>query len=418
MLTIDEALRAVLDEARPLPPAPAPLQCALGCELGEDVAADIDLPPFDKALVDGYAVRSEDLRGPDRRLRLGESIMAGQTPTRPLEPGEAALVMTGAPIPAGCDAVVMHERTQAGEGVVRIDEPEVRTGQNILPRGREMRAGEIVVSAGTVLGAAHLGVLASVGQTDPRVFQPTVSIVSTGDELVDPDRVPGPGQIRNSNAVMLEALAKEDRTKSAVFPIVADDSAELRSTLGLALDADVVLITGGVSAGQRDLVPGALESLGVRRVFHKVRLKPGKPIWFGVGPARAATGQDPRPGSLVFGLPGNPVSGLVGYLLLVRPALAVLSHEILLPLPGPAWLAQRLMPGRLLRPFRHRGDRPTYFPARILFIPDTELPEIETLDWSGSADLRTAARAHGFAAFPAGDRDYAPGEIVDFLPMR
>ena len=133
MLTIEEALRAVLDEARPLPPRPVPLADAQGCVLGEDAAADIDLPPFDKALVDGYAVRSGDLRGPDRSLRLGESIMAGQTPTRPLAPGEAAVVMTGAPIPAGCDAVVMHERTRSDDGRVRIDEPEVRPGQNILP---------------------------------------------------------------------------------------------------------------------------------------------------------------------------------------------------------------------------------------------------------------------------------------------
>src|SRR5262249_14775902 len=157
--------------------------------------ADIDLPPFDKALVDGYAVRSEDLRGPGRWLRLGESIMAGQTPARPLEPGEAALVVTGAPIPAGCGAVVVHERAQADEGRVRIDEPEVRPGQNILPRGREMRAGEVVVRAGTILGPAHIGVLASVGWTDPQVFRPDVAIASTGDELVDPDRVPGPGGI-------------------------------------------------------------------------------------------------------------------------------------------------------------------------------------------------------------------------------
>jgi molybdopterin molybdotransferase len=407
MLTIDEALLAVLAEARPLPPCRMPLSYALGCELGEDVTADIDLPPFDKSLVDGYAVRSEDLRGPERWLRLGESITAGQTPTRPLAPGEAALVMTGAPIPEGCDAVVMHERTQAGEGRVRIDEPEVRPGQNILPRGREMRAGDRVLTAGTVLGPAQLGVLASVGQAEPPVRQPSVAIVSTGDELVPPDRVPGPGQIRNSNAVTLEALVKQDRANPVVFPIVADVPARLRSSLGLALDSDVVLISGGVSAGQRDLVPGALESLGVRRVFHKVRLKPGKPIWFGVGPERVDLG--PRRGALVFGLPGNPVSVLVGYLLFVRPALAVLAHR---PAPAPP------RPARLARPFRHRGDRPTYYPARWVTVPGSDPPEVETLDWAGSADLRAVAQADGFAIFPAGDHDYAPGETVGFLPLQ
>jgi molybdopterin molybdotransferase len=414
MLTIDEALRAVLEAARPLPSRPEPLGRALGCVLAEDVAADVDLPPFDKALVDGYAVRSEDLRGPDRWLRLGESIMAGQTPTRELAPREAATIMTGAPLPPGSDAVVMHERTQPGDGGVRVDEPEIRPGQNLLPRGREMRAGEIVLAAGTVLGPAHLGVLASVGRPGVRVGRPGVAVVSTGDELVEPDRVPGPGQIRNSNAVMLRALAMQDAAEAEAMPIAPDEPAALREILRRGLEADVLLITGGVSAGQRDLVPEALEALGVRRVFHKVRLKPGKPIWFGVGPSRSGgaggEGQGARvdrPGPLVFGLPGNPVSGLVGYLLLVRPALFVLAGRPGPP-PGP-------LPARLARAFRHRGDRPTYYPARRVAGPDPNPPTIETLDWAGSADLRTVAQADGFAVFPAGDRDYVPGETVLFV---
>ncbi|MHB1787702.1 MAG: molybdopterin-binding protein, partial [Acidimicrobiales bacterium] len=161
----------------------------------------------------------------------------------------------------------------------------------------------------------------------------------------------------------------------------------------------------------RDLVPGALESLGVRRIFHKVRLKPGKPIWFGVGGRRQADGEpEPapsRPGPLVFGLPGNPVSGVVGYLLFVRPALKVLTKTS----PAPNSLI-----GRLSRPFRHRGERPTYHPARLEIVAGGEPPRVELLDWAGSADLLTVARADGFAAFSAGDRDYEAGSAVEFLP--
>ena len=183
-----------------------------------------------------------------------------------------------------------------------------------------MRAGEVVLTAGTILKPAHLGVLASVGRTPVRVVRPQVAIVPTGDELVEPDQIPGPGQIRNSNAMMLRALAMEEGAEAESLPTAPDEADELRRILQNGLDSDVLMITGGVSAGQRDLVPAVLEELGVRCVFHKVRLKPGKPIWFGVGGPRAG-----RPGPLVFGLPGNPVSGLVGFLLFVRPAFAALA---------------------------------------------------------------------------------------------
>jgi molybdopterin molybdotransferase len=359
-------------------------------------------------LVDGYAVRSVDLIGPDRQLRVVETIAAGQTPSRPLGPRDASAIMTGAPVPTGCDAVVMHERTRSDAGSVWVEEPSVRIGQNILPRAREMRAGELILGAGTVLTPAHLGVLASVGRTPVRVARPRLAVVSTGDELVEPDRTPGPGQIRNSNAIMLRALATEAFAVAESLPTAPDEPDELRRILQKGLEFDVLIVTGGVSAGQRDLVPAALAGLGVRRVFHKVRLKPGKPLWFGVGPTRAD-----RPGTLVFGLPGNPVSSLVVFLLFVRPALAILAGR---PASVPGMPEARLACG-----FAHRGDRPTYHPARLTSVIGPSGPSaitIETLTWHGSADLRTAATADGFAAFPAGDRDYSPGEIVGYLPAR
>jgi molybdopterin molybdotransferase len=407
MLTVSEALDAVLQHARALPAAWCPLEQALACALAEDVVADLDSPPFDKALVDGYAVRSADLGGTDRALRLGEVITAGQTPMRALAAREAAHVMTGAPIPQGCDAVVMQERVQSHDGAVVILETAIRPGQNLLPRGKEMRAGDVVAPRGSILTPARLGVLASVGRARVTVVpRPRVSIVPTGDELVEPGESPGPGQIRNSNAVMLAALAAQQGARAESLPITPDDPSRLRAVLASALDADLTLITGGVSTGKFDLVPATLESLAVRNVFHKIRLKPGKPLWFGIGPQKTD-----RPGALVFGLPGNPVSGLVCFLLFVRPALAALA--------GKARLSSDLPQARLVRGFNQRGDRTTYYPSRLVTESggSADRPSVLTLDWSGSADLRTVADADGFAVFPAGDRDYAAGEIVDFLPM-
>jgi molybdopterin molybdotransferase len=409
MLSINEALGAVLSEARPLAPAVVALPDARGCVLAEDVHADADSPPFDKALVDGFAVRTGDLEGSEPSLAIGELITAGRNPSRPLRSREAAVIMTGAPIPAGCDAVVMQERTRTENGVVLFDNAPIKPGQNLLPRGAEMRAGRVVLARGTVLDPPHLGVLASVGRSQVKVVsRARVSIVPTGDELVEPGETPGPGQIRNSNAVMLRALAAEAGSLADTLPIARDEPPLLARALDQALEADVVLVTGGVSAGQRDLVPAALQSLGVRRVFHQVNLKPGKPLWFGVAPARHG-----RAGALVFGLPGNPVSSLVGFILFVRPALGALA--------GRSAMAATLLEVKLQRAFAHRGNRVTYFPSRLV---PAEGPSgahsrsLETLDWAGSADLCAVASADGFAVFPAGDRDYLPGETVGFLPMR
>jgi molybdopterin molybdotransferase len=407
MLTVDEALALVLDRADALPPSAQSLLAALGCTLAEDVAADADQPPFDKALVDGYALRASDIAAGDRRLAIGETILAGQTPARPLGPREAVVIMTGAPLPEGADAVVMHEHNPMADGTVQVQEPDVRPGRNRLVRGQVHRAGDVLLHRGTVLGPAHLGLLASVGRPSVRVVpRPRVAIVPTGDELVEPDQVPGPGQIRNSNGVMLEASCLAQGVHVQALPIARDESQALRRILKQGLEFDVLLVTGGVSAGQRDLVPGVLEELGVGRIFHKVRLKPGKPLWFGVGPAR-----DGRPGLLVFGLPGNPVSGLVSFLLFVRPALERLS--------GRAGDTREPVKACLAQEFVHRGDRPTYHPARWVRRSgdSTAAGTIEPLAWSGSADLLGVARADGLAVFPAGDRVFREGEIVSFLPL-
>ena len=376
MLTVAEALDAIRSRAHPLHSRPIRLTEALGLRLVGDVVADLDLPPFDKALVDGFALRAADVpAGGTITLRVVETIYAGQTPTRTVGPGEAAEIMTGAPIPEGADSVVMVEKTSRPDPDHVVLSGPVAPGQNRLVRGREMREGEVVVASGAILDAARLGVLASVGASLVAVRpRPVVAVAATGDELVPFDQSPGAGQIRNSNSVLLAALAEQFGVTAQAMPIIPDRPEALRDAFAGALgETDVLLVSGGVSAGQRDLVPEALEAVGVSPVFHKVRVKPGKPLWFGVGPGREGA----RP-TLVFGLPGNPVSGLVSFLLFVRPALAILAGGNPDDDPTPTF--------PLAIPYRHDDDRDVYRPARLV-----DGPRVEPLLWSGSSDLNVAA---------------------------
>ncbi len=410
MLTVEEALALVTKETRALAPAERPLLECLGCLLAENVAADADQPPFDKSLVDGFAVRTLDFELAHGRLKIGETILAGKTPSRALGPCEAAIIMTGAPLPQGGDAVVMLEHARLSEDSVALEIAAVRTGQNLLRQGRVYRKGEILLRPNSRLSPTSLGLLASVGQTRVLVIpRPGVAVLPTGDELVEPDQVPGPGQIRNSNAVMLEALISGQDALPQRLPIAADDLEELHRAVQAGLSFDVLLLTGGVSAGQRDLVPAVLERCGVRRIFHKVRMKPGKPLWFGIGPPRGT-----QPGTLVFGLPGNPASTLVGFLVFVAPALRLLSGHPAATSAGPA--------ARLAFEFFHRADRTTYWPARWVKSTSGNEPEmpgvVETLDWAGSADLSGMAMADGFVVLDPGERVFQAGEIVPFLPLR
>ncbi len=409
MLSVEEATEAVLAHVSVLSAKRSSLREALGCLLAEAVTADRDSPPFDKALVDGFAVRAADFdfegTGADVALSVGEEILAGQSPSRPLGVREAAVIMTGAPMPEKADAVIMIEDSERQDNQVTFQPRRpVVPGLNRMVKGQEMRAGEVLFQPGDTLNAVRLGLLATVGWTEPLVIpRPKVAIASTGDEIVPPDHVPGPGQIRNSNATLLESLTSAAGGEPEILPIAPDELTSLRAILEAGLKSDVLLITGGVSAGKRDLVPGILEDLGVRTIFHKIRLKPGKPLLFGIGPERSGGGTSP----LVFGLPGNPVSGVVGFLLFVQPALEALMGRPKRP--------TQTRPLPLARAFSHRGDRPTYHPSRLV-VRERETV-LEPLNWSGSPDLRTVTRSDGFATFEAGDRDYQAGELVGFLPL-
>lgn len=400
MLKVHEAQAQVLERTRTLEARSVRTKDALGLVLAEDVASDLDMPPYDKAMMDGYAVRSADLSTGKAELTILEEVTAGKTPTKPLGPGQATRIMTGAPIPEGADAVVMIERCQTQGERVRIEDRPPKPDQHILRRGREMRTGETVLRAGAQLRPYELGLLASVGRWEVRVLpRPRVAILSTGDEVVEANVKPGPGQIRNSNGPMLVAQATRAGGVPEYLGIARDDVASLRTLIGRGLEMDVLILSGGVSAGKLDLVPGVLSELGVEAIFHKVEMKPGKPVFFGV-----KTRTEGGPPRLVFGLPGNPVSALVCFELFVAPAL---RRQMGLP-PGP-----RLVQAELTEDYAYRTDRVTYHPARL----ESAGPKrtVRVVPWFGSPDLRSLSEANAFVVFPAGDHVHRAGSVFEVL---
>jgi molybdopterin molybdotransferase len=406
MLTVPEALALVMEHARPKRPERVPLGDALGLVLAEDITSDIDSPPFDKSMVDGYAVVAADVAHGAARLAILEEVTAGKVPTWPLARGQATRIMTGVPIPEGCDAVVMIERTRlidagvenrGSSATVEISDARVAPGQNILRQGTAMRRGEVVLRAGAVIRPAEVGLLSEVGRVAvDAIRRPTVAVLPTGNEVVPADSFPKPGQIRNTNGPLLLAAVRRAGGVPIDQGVGRDDLGELRRLVAAGLEADVLVLSGGVSAGVLDLVPRALAEEGVEQVFHKVQFKPGKPLWFGV---RKLDGGE----KLVFGLPGNPVSSYVCFEMFVRPAMGRLA--------GREDAGLKAARAALASEFRHRGDRPTYHPARLNCVEDRLV--VEPLPWQGSADLRGLAGANALVHFPAGERHYQPGEILE-----
>ncbi|MEZ4264789.1 MAG: molybdopterin molybdotransferase MoeA [Myxococcota bacterium] len=367
--------------------------------LAEEVLADRDQPPFNRAAMDGYAVRAADCSGERARLRVVGEVAAGAQRDEALEAGCAVAIMTGAPVPEGADAVQMIEKCRAvGADTVEVDGP-VRSGQHIAARGEDVRAGDVVARAGDPVRGLLAGALASVGAGRVRVVrQPTVAIIGTGDELVDVDCAPGPAEIRDSNRYTLEALAREGAARVILSERVRDEPEALAAAIARGLAADVLVLSGGVSAGRYDLVVDALARAGVSLAFHKVAIKPGKPVVFGT-----------HAGGLVFGLPGNPVSTFVVGALVLLPALRALGG---VAAPWPWRLS-----ARLTAPLEATTERDTFHPGRLAPAADGTL-EVTPVGWNGSGDQVGFARGGCFIRREARSGAALVGESVEVVLSR
>ena len=395
MITVEQAISEIMHRLPIGRPVHCPLDESVGLILSEDIQSDIDSPPYDKSLVDGYAVIASDIQT-NTRLEILEEVMAGQTPTQTLRPGTAIEIMTGAPLPAGADAVVMVEQTTREDSVVWIQQDTIAPETNVMRQATSLSKGQTVLAKGTLIRPIEIGILAEIGCPNVPVYQrPTLSVISTGDELVNASEIPEGGKIRNSNGPLLSALGNACGAQARSLGIGLDNFEALSELVEQGLEADILVLSGGVSAGVKDLVPGVLAHHQVMQVFHKVQLKPGKPIWFGIAKSQTQT-------TLVFGLPGNPVSSLVCFLLFVAPAI----YKLL----GSQRNALVSRTARLTDDFTQRGDRPTYFPACLT--EQDGVHYVTTLAWKGSADQNTLSQANGLAFFEAGEQFFTKGSEI------
>jgi molybdopterin molybdotransferase len=401
---------------------------AAGRVLAVPLCADGDQPPFARSTRDGFACQALEA-SKHKFLCLAGSSRAGDAPAGPLPKGSAWEIMTGAPVPAGADAVMMIEHVETAEGQIRLLPPrKLKPGENIVAQGAQAKAGDELLPAGTAIESAQIALAAACGYSALEVFiRPRAAILATGDELVPVESSPAPGQIRNSNGPMLAAMVVAAGGEPWVLPTASDDARALDTALAQAGEADLLLITGGVSAGKFDLVEPALARAGSRFHFTGVRIQPGKPLVFGEMPRhRNATGKagggatGEMAGSAgtrspiaartlpFFGLPGNPVSSAVTFLLFAAPVLAALagSHE-----PG-----MRFALARLARAAdKHaKADLTRFLPAKCTFGAG-QLPEVAQVPWKGSGDLAAMARCNCFLVLPEDTRDPEPGAIVSIL---
>lgn len=387
MIKFEEALDIVYNASLTLADEKVSIFNSLHRVLAEDVIADIDMPPFDKSAMDGYACRREDLYN---RLTVLEIIPAGQTPTKKIGKNECSKIMTGAMIPDGADCVIMVEYTkELDENTIKFTEKTTTT--NISYRAEDLKKGKIILKKGLFVKPQHIALLASVGYHSPKVYmQPKVAIIATGSELVDVNKIPGASQIRNSNGYQLVAQVVNSFAIPNYYGIARDSEEETETIINKAIyENEVVLITGGVSMGDYDFVPQILKRNNVKLLFEKIAIKPGKPTVFGI-----------KENKFIFGLPGNPVSTFVLFELLVRP--------LIYKMMGTTFKTPLVKMPMGIDYVRRNDDRMAWIPIKL-----SEEGSVNFVDYHGSAHVHSLSFADGLVAVPIGTSRIEKGELVN-----
>ena len=423
VLSFEDALGLVLVKASEVDPARraqewCPLLESAGRTLAIEVRAGRDQPPFPRSTRDGYAVQSGDLASRDG-LRLAGTLRAGQAWSGPaLAPGQAIEIMTGAPLPAGADAVLMVEHaTRGGESLQPDPDRRLRPGENVVPQGAEARRGDVLIPVGQRLGAAEIALAAASGNAHVAVYsRPRVAIVATGDELLELSTAPldqpelEPWQIYNSNSYALAALVQAEHGEPVRLPIARDTAEDLHARLEAGREHDLILFSGGVSMGRYDLVEPVLAEAGAEFLFTGASIQPGKPIVFGrvPKPRVQALADEDREGTWTyfFGLPGNPVSTEVCFRLFVAPLLRALA--------GQRSVAPSFFEAQLSEDVRGGAKVTRFLPAEVQ--SDWQRVRVRQVPWQGSGDLAANARANGFVVLPANPEPFPAGTTVRVLP--
>jgi molybdopterin molybdotransferase len=390
MITYEEALNMVLYHAYRMDSEVVPFMESTGRVLAEDVLSDLNMPPFNRSAVDGFACRREDI---NNHLEIIETVRAGVFPSKKIEKGQCTRIMTGAPVPEGADCVLMVEDTEeAGTNLIRFTGE--KTKNNYSPYAEDVKTGDKVLDAGTIICPQHIAILAAVGCTEPVISKrPTVAVIATGDEIVEPHLKPGVSQIRNSNSYQLVAQVAKAGAIPLFLGIAPDNEEDTYTAIVGALEkADLILLTGGVSMGTFDFVPKIMEKAGIEILFRTVALQPGKPTIFGIKGEKR-----------IFGLPGNPVSSFTIFEILAKPLIRKMMGV------AEPRTAMQFPLGTDYQ--RRRSDRMQWLPVQI------RDGKVYPLEYHGSAHIFSLASANALAAIPLGITNLSAGALIHVRPV-